>query len=586
MLLSRQAPGSTYGRDFPRHRHHKQSIDRQAALAMILADIKKSSILRRKLFEIERAVEREIIDLWCKEKSYCSENFADAVDVDYKGTRMDVSFAPGLAMKYGPPEATINDMMRGLILTMATEPGTGRLLKNHEAIIGNILDVFVHRLKELGERKFIFRRLQSLELGFSVAFGLAKEFYPIKSSRRHLEEALHLASLSSAEDTATTLIHDMLESETLAEAEHGVTFHIFMTGPDVASFLSLPFGAKQTNYVGLLGTHTLRCNILARVDGETLIQAGVMKIDAPSDPMSFIRHKGLELELDQTALMDKMRNSAGALTAADFTPDELTFLKLLYNEYVQLAWFLLASGRIDPELRILIIFPRINFFKILHEENSAIPPDEPQTLRELGMLNDRLFTLPAGQAAAKKKSKRIPERVIQEKVSEALQLFGRSILKNLYKPLTGIRRSLLYYSQGGYSNEQHLATIKSLMDDISAYLKKLNLVQRFAVDPKTGEFDLEAAGAEIPASADLNALEEIVQNIQAAEIYQTREVIVTKMLDYLSFITVRLEQTERVSTLYIKQEVVREMELYTLSILRQAKAFYRLIMGKQDRKYR
>jgi hypothetical protein len=28
------------------------------------------------------------------------------------------------------------------------------------------------------------------------------------------------------------------------------------------------------------------------------------------------------------------------------------------------------------------------------------------------------------------------------------------------------------------------------------------------------------------------------------------------------------------------------MEIYTLSILRQAKSFYRLIMGKQDRKYR
>ena len=109
---------------------------------MILADIKKSSISKRKLFEIERAVEREIIDLWCKEKSYFNENFAGAVDVEFKGKRMDISFTPALAMKYGSPEATVNDMMRGLILTMATEPGSGRLLKNHEVIIGNILDVY------------------------------------------------------------------------------------------------------------------------------------------------------------------------------------------------------------------------------------------------------------------------------------------------------------------------------------------------------------------------------------------------------------------------------------------------------------
>ena len=552
---------------------------------MILADIKKSSISKRKLFEIERAVEREIIDLWCKEKSYFSENFSGAVDVTFKGKRIEVSFTTTLAMKYGSPEATVNEMMRGLILTMATEPGSGQLLKNHEAIIGNILDVFVHRLKELGERKFIFQRLQSLDLGFSVAFGLAKEFYSIKRARRHLEEALNLASLSDAGDTAAVLIHDMLESETLATAEHGVTFHIFMTGPDVASFLSLPFGAEQTNYVSLLGTHTLRCNILARVDGTTLIRAGVMKIDAPSNPLSFIKHKGLDLDLDRKVLMDKMCVTC-TFTAADFTPDELTFLKLLYNEYVQLAWYLLTSGRIDPDLRILIIYPRINFFKILHEENSAVPPDEPQTLRELGMLHNRLFALPAAQTASRKKSKRIPERVIQDKVSEALQLFARNILKNLYKPLTSIRRELLYYAQRGYSGNQQLAAIKSLMESISAHLKKLNRVQRFAVDPKTHEFDLETAGIETPVSPGLDALEEIVQNIQAAEIYQNREVIVTKMLDYLSFITVRLEQTERVSTLYIKQEVVREMEMYTLSILRQAKAFHRLIMGKQDRKYR
>jgi hypothetical protein len=552
---------------------------------MILAEIKNSTISKRKLFEIERAVEREVVDLWCKEKSYFSDNFAEAVDIDFKGKHIEIFFTNAMPMKYGTPEATVNDMMRGLILTMATEQSSGVLLKNHEAIIGNILDVFVHRLKELGERKFIFQRLQSLELGFSVAFGLDKEFYPIKRARRHLEEVLHVASLSNAGETANTLIHDMLESETLAAAEHGVTFHIFMTRPDVASFLSLPFGAEQTSYVALLGTHTLRCNILARVDGKSLIREGVMKIDAPSNAMSFIKHKGLNLDIDRTALMDKMCTTC-ILSLRDFTADELTFLKLLFNEYVQLAWFLLSSGRIDPDLRILIIFPRINFFKLLHEDNHSIPPDEPQTLRDIGMLHDRLFSMPVHEAPKQKISKRIPESVIQDKISEALQLFARNIIKNIYKPLTSIRRAMLYYAQKGYSDRQQLAYIKSSIDCVSAYLKKLQRMQRFAVDPVTGLFDLEASTVDSPAADTSNALEEIVQNIQTAEVDQTREVIVTKMLDYLSFITVRLEQTERVSSQYIKQEVVKEMELYTLSILRQAKSFYRLITGKQDRKYR
>ena len=328
---------------------------------MILADIKNSTISKRKLFEIERAVEREVVDLWCKEKSYFSDNFAEAVDVDFKGKHIDISFTNAMPMKYGTPEATVNDMMRGLILTMATDHASGLLLKNHEAIIGNILDVFVHRLKELGERKFIFQRLQSLELGFSIAFGLNKEFYPIKRARRHLEEVLHVASLSNAGETAGALIHDMLESATLAAAEHGVTFHIFMTRPDVASFLSLPFGAEQTSYVALLGTHTLRCNILARVDGTSLIREGVMKIDAPSNPMSFIKHKGLSLDIDRKILMDKMCATC-MFSLQDFTAEELTFLKLLFNEYVQLAWFLLSSGRIDPDSSRTYHFSPDQFF--------------------------------------------------------------------------------------------------------------------------------------------------------------------------------------------------------------------------------
>jgi len=272
--------------------------------------------------------------------------------------------------------------------------------------------------------------------------------------------------------------------------------------------------------------------------------------------------------------------------AAGLTADELIYLKLLFNEYVQLAWFLLSSSMIDPCLRILIIFPRINFFKVLHEANPAIPPDEPQTLRDIGMLHDRLFSIPVHESKKEKKSGRISERVIQEKTAEALRLFARNILKNVYKPLTDIRRALLYYARKDYGDRQQLVSIKSSIDRMSAYLKKLQQMRRFATDPATGMFDLDASTVDSSDSGKVNALEEIVRNVQSAEVDQTRKVIATKMLDYLSFLTVRLEQTERVSSQYIKQEVVKEMEVYTLSILSQANSYYRLIMGKQGRIYR
>jgi hypothetical protein len=59
---------------------------------MDLAEIKKSDIPKRKLFQIERAVVREATDLWCKEKSYFSENFAENVDIEFRGTIINVTF--------------------------------------------------------------------------------------------------------------------------------------------------------------------------------------------------------------------------------------------------------------------------------------------------------------------------------------------------------------------------------------------------------------------------------------------------------------------------------------------------------------
>jgi len=121
------------------------------------------------------------------------------------------------------------------------------------------------------------------------------------------------------------------------------------------------------------------------------------------------------------------------------------------------------------------------------------------------------------------------------------------------------------------------------MDETSAYLKKLNQLQGFVLDEKTKRLDIAASIAWQPQQGHEKALDEIVYNIQAAEIEQVREIIVSKMLDYLSFVTVRIEQLERVSSVYIKQEVAREIAFHTNAILDQARSFYKLVLGKKDR---
>lgn len=550
---------------------------------MNLAQIKTSDISKRRLFQIERVIVRELTDLWCKEKSYFSNDFAEDIDIAIKGKKIEVTFTNKALMKHGSPEATANEMMKGLILTMTTDQVTGKLLKNHEAIIGNILDVFVHRLKEIAGRKFIFQRLQTLELGFGITFGLDKKFYPIRKGRRLLEEALTVASLTTADETVETLIHDIGETETLGHKERGVTFHIITERKKEASFISLPFGVEQSNYVTLLGKHTLRCNILAELEGQR-IKSGILKIDAPTRPLNFISHKGYDLPIEEKKIMEKL-GSSKTLLKQDITAPELCFLKLLFNEYVQQALFLLSSKKVDSGLRLLIIFPRVNIFKLLHEENPAIPVEEPQTLGELASLKNMLFTIPKHYEKRKKeKSHRIPERVIQEKVIEALQAFARNILQNIYNPVTGIKRELHYYTWKEWSDKQILTSIRHRMDEVSSYLNKLQGIQKVVLDHHAKYLDLDASLRKERKQRPLNALDEIIENIQTAEIEQTKEIIISKMLDYLSFVTVRLEQLEKVSSVYIKQEIIKELEASTSMVLLQAKSFYNLMMGRTEKK--
>ena len=317
-----------------------------ADIPLNLADIKQTDMPKRRLYQIERLIVREATDLWCREQSFYCDNFA--------------------------------------------ADAQGQLLKDYAVIIKNILDVFFHRLLEIADKKFIYQRLQSLELGFGILFGLGPEFFRLRAERGMLEEILTSVSLSSAAETAETLINDIIEAGTLARPELGVTFHIFMGTGDAASFLSLPLGREQANYIALLGTHTLRCNLLGEVGNDMRIKAGIFKIDAPQKPVNFIHHKGLELELDENKLMEKLC-STQALSTADLSPQELLFIKVLFNEYVDLAGFLLSRGRIDSDLRLLIIFPRINIFSLMHAENVGIPVQEPSTLGERAALAGNRF---------------------------------------------------------------------------------------------------------------------------------------------------------------------------------------------------
>jgi hypothetical protein len=100
----------------------------------------------------------------------------------------------------------------------------------------------------------------------------------------------------------------------------------------------------------------------------------------------------------------------------------------------------------------------------------------------------------------------------------------------------------------------------------------------------TGELDLEASvNITEKKKKRADALVEIIQSIQTAEIEQVKEIIVSKMLDYLSFVSTRIDQIEKVSSPYIKQEIAKEIEDYSLNILIQAKSFYKLVMGKTNR---
>ncbi len=142
-------------------------------------------------------------------------------------------------------------------------------------------------------------------------------------------------------------------------------------------------------------------------------------------------------------------------------------------------------------------------------------------------------------AARAERSPRIPERVLQERRVRAIQALSTSTINNIHNPLKKIGKDLKLLRERQLTDDKLLHRIQTRLQAISVFLKKLHSLKRVIIDEKHESLDLDA-GSGSDAQQKIAALDEISSNIQIAEIDPLREVITTKMLDYLSFVTVRL----------------------------------------------
>jgi hypothetical protein len=216
----------------------------------------------------------------------------------------------------------------------------------------------------------------------------------------------------------------------------------------------------------------------------------------------------------------------------------------------------------------------------MHEERPELPPDEPQTLGELASYYPLCFRMEEEipDAARAERSPRIPERVLQERRVRAIQALSTSTINNIHNPLKKICKDLKLLRERQLTDDKLLHRIQKRLQAISAFLKKLHSLRRVIIDEKHGCLDLDA-GSGSDAQQKIAALDEISSNIQIAEIDPLREVITTKMLDYLSFVTVRLEQIQKVTAPAVKEEIVEELQAHTNVIISQSQAFYKLLIS-------
>jgi hypothetical protein len=138
--------------------------------------------------------------------------------------------------------------------------------------------------------------------------------------------------------------------------------------------------------------------------------------------------------------------------------------------------------------------------------------------------------------------------------------------------------------QEDFQDAQVPGSLRRRLESISAYLKRLQDIEQVALDPTGRILDLEASSRPREKQAGRGeALAEIISDIQLAELEQVKDIVVAKMIEYLSFVSVRLEQIERISSSGVKHEIAREIESASLTILNQARSFYKLMMGRSRR---
>jgi hypothetical protein len=205
-------------------------------------------------------------------------------------------------------------------------------------------------------------------------------------------------------------------------------------------------------------------------------------------------------------------------------------------------------------------------------------------LGELAALVKYRFKIRQPAAQKPRRRRHVPEKLIQEQVLLTTQAFARSIIKYVYKPVSDIRRGCISMAHKRFADAEVPGNLRRRLDSISAYLKRLQVIEQVVIDPSSTMLDLDASSRPREKQAGRGeALAEIVSDIQLAELEQVKDIVVNKMIEYLSFVAVRLEQIERISSPGIKDEIVQDIESASQSILKQARSFYTLMMGRAQR---
>jgi hypothetical protein len=177
----------------------------------------------------------------------------------------------------------------------------------------------------------------------------------------------------------------------------------------------------------------------------------------------------------------------------------------------------------------------------------------------------------------------VPEKRIQQQVLLTTQAFARSIIRHVYKPVSDIRRGGIVMANKHCADPQVPVALRQRLESISAYLKRLQAIEQVVIDPVDMMLDLDASSRPREKQKGREAVAEIISDIQLAELEQVKDIVVAKMIEYLSLVSVRLEQIERLSSPGIKDEIAHDIVSLSQNILNQARSFYKLMTGRSQR---